>query len=59
MLTEERYDFSMRDPVWGGQEQRRGKAALMFQFVSHSLDQLWNTGGLVKGPPRSEQFRDI
>ena len=34
-------------------------AALMFQFVSHSLDQLWNAEGLVKGPPRSEQFRNI
>jgi hypothetical protein len=31
----------------------------MLQFVSHSLDQLWNAEGLVKGPPRSEQFRAI
>ena len=35
------------------------EAMLMFQFVSHRIQQQRHTKGLVKGPPGSEQFRDI
>ena len=52
--------FAMRDPVWGrGQAQSREKATLMFQFVSHSVQQLRQAKGLLEGPPCPEEFRDI
>ena len=51
---------TLRDLVCGsGQNQRRGKTPLMFQFVSHCVQQLRHVKGLLKGPSCSEQFRDI
>jgi len=44
---------------WGGQGQSRGKAALMFQFVSHSVQQPFHAKGLLEGPPCPEEFRGI
>jgi hypothetical protein len=52
--------LAMRDSVWGrGQGQNQGKVALMFQFVSHSVQQLRHAKGLMNGPPCPEEFRDI
>jgi hypothetical protein len=52
--------FAMRDPVRGrGQGQSRGKAALMFQFVAHSVQQPRHAKGLLEGPPYPEEFRGI
>ena len=52
--------LAMRDPVGGsGQGQSRREAALMFQFVSHRVQQLPHAKGLLEGPPCPEEFRDI
>src|SRR6185436_5461531 len=36
-----------------------GRPPLVCQFISHRVQQLRHAKGLLKGPPCSEEFRDI